>query len=171
MTDIPKLIEGGLYADERGSLAFVNDFDLQDTRRFYTITHPDINVIRAWQGHKNETKWFFCSKGSFEVLLVEIDDWENPSPNLKVVSYHLSENNSRILFVPSGYANGFKANEPSSTLLVFSDKGLEESKNDDFRFDKNLWYNWGKTGNVHDDKTQPKKTANGVMINPRGGLI
>lgn len=84
----------------------------------------------------------FLYKGFFSGFLVKIDDWENPSHDLKVVSFQLSENKSRILAVPPGYANGFRANEPFSTLVVFSDKNLEESKNDDYRFDKNLWYKW-----------------------------
>ena len=142
MNDIPMLIQGGITTDERGSVAFVNDFDLKDIRRFYTINHPEITVVRAWQGHKNETKWFFCSKGSFQVSVVKIDDWEKPSQDLKVLSFQLSEKSSQILSIPHGYANGFKAIEPSSTLVVFSDKSLDESKNDDYRFDKNLWYKW-----------------------------
>jgi dTDP-4-dehydrorhamnose 3,5-epimerase len=138
----PEIIEGGLHADDRGSVAFVNNFDLKDIRRFYTITHPDTNVIRAWQGHKKEAKWFFCSKGSFQVLLVKIDNWESPSNDLKVISFQLSENKPRVVAVPPGYANGFKATEPDSTLVVFSDTDLEASKIDDFRFNRNLWYNW-----------------------------
>jgi len=142
MTNTPKLIEGGLHVDERGSVAFVNNFDLQSTKRFYSITHPDTSVIRAWQGHKKESKWFFCSKGAFLVLLVKIDDWEKPSIDLKVMSFQLFQNKPQVLFVPPGYANGFRAVEPSSTLFVFSDKNLSASKDDDYRFDKNLWYKW-----------------------------
>lgn len=142
MTKIPKLFEGALHVDKRGSVAFVNDFDLKDIRRFYTITHPDTTVVRAWQGHKNEAKWFFCSKGSFQVSIVKIDDWEKPSHDLKVTSYHLSEKNSQVLAIPPGYATGFKTIEPFSTLVVFSDKSLDESKSDDYRFDKNLWHKW-----------------------------
>ena len=138
----PEIIEGGLHADERGSVAFVNGFDLKQIRRFYTISHPDTSVVRAWQGHKEEAKWFFCSKGVFNILLVKIDDWDNPSGDLNVMTFQLSENKPRVLAVPPGYANGFKAIEADSTLLVFSDKDLESSINDDFRFDKNLWYNW-----------------------------
>ena len=146
----PTIIQGGLFNDERGSLAFVNDFDLQPIRRFYTITHHNTAVVRAWQGHQKEAKWFYCSNGSFQILSVKIDDWENPSRDLEVISFRLSENNPRILAVPPGYASGFKATEKDSTLIVYSDKDLEASKNDDFRFDKNLWYNWEKTGNARD---------------------
>jgi len=138
----PEIIEGGLHADERGSVAFVNGFDLKKIRRFYTISHPDISVVRAWQGHKEEAKWFFCSKGAFNILLVKIDNLKNPSDDLNVMTFQLSENKPGVLAVPPGYANGFKAIEADSTLLVFSDKDLESSINDDFRFDKNLWYNW-----------------------------
>ena len=138
----PTIIQGGLFTDERGSVAFVNDFDLTQIRRFYTITHPDTEIIRAWQGHQKESKWFYCVKGAFELLLVKIDDWENPSPNLKVLSFQLSKDNPQVLAVPPGYASGFRATAKNATLIVYSDTDLETSKKDDFRFDKNLWYNW-----------------------------
>ncbi len=140
----PVIIEGGLFVDKRGSISFVNDFDFQAVKRFYVITHPTTDIIRAWQGHKEEKKWFFCSKGSFLVLLVKIGNWENPSKELKPIPFQLIANKPQVLAVPPGYVNGFKALEKSSTLIVFSDKDIESSKKDDFRFDKNLWYNWEK---------------------------
>ena len=48
-------------------------------KRVYFTTHYDIEVVRAWQGHTIESRWFRCVKGSFNVKLVEIDNWENPS--------------------------------------------------------------------------------------------
>ncbi len=142
MVEKPELIEGGSFTDERGTVAFVNDFDLKDVRRFYTITHPETETVRAWQGHREESKWFYCLRGSFRVAVVKIDDWENPSDKLPASSFTLNESESQVLFVPPGFANGFRALKPGSELLVFSDKSLDESAGDDFRFDKNLWYNW-----------------------------
>jgi dTDP-4-dehydrorhamnose 3,5-epimerase len=141
--DKPVLIEGGQFSDERGSLRFVNSLDFKDVKRFYIIEQPK-NVVRAWQGHKIEIKYFYAISGSFLICGVKINDWENPSLDLKVHEYHVSEEKSQILMIPGGYANGFKALEDNSKLLGFSNFSLEESKQDDYRFDKNMWKNWDK---------------------------
>ena len=142
MFNSPKIIEGGIYKDNRGVIKFVNDFDFNDIKRFYFVSNKTIEVIRAWQAHKTESKYFFVTSGEFIFQTVKIDNWNSPSHNLEVQKFILSENNSKILHIPPGYANGFKANLPNSTILVFSDKSLEESECDDFRFDKYMWSDW-----------------------------
>lgn len=133
------IIKGGIHKDQRGIIQFVNDFHFENIKRFYTITHPDVSIIRAWQGHKLETKYFFVTKGSFLINWIEIDNWENPSKDLKISSKVLSETNSEILIVKPGNANAFKALENNSILTVFSNMTLEESKVDDFRFPVDYW--------------------------------
>jgi len=49
-----------------------------------------------------------------------------------------------VLHIPGGYANGFKALEAHSKLMVFSDFSIADAGKDDFRFDKTLWYDWNK---------------------------
>ena len=133
------LIQGGIFKDERGTLQFVNDFNFKGIIRFYTISHPDTSVIRAWQGHKIESKHFFVTKGKFLIYWVEIDSWDNPGKKLKVNQQTLSAENPQILTINAGNANGFKALEPDSQLIVFSDLTLEEAKKDDFRFEWDYW--------------------------------
>ena len=139
MSDNTILIKGNTYSDERGTLCFVNDFDLKPVRRFYTISHPDINIIRAWQGHKIENKHFFVTKGSFLFGWVKVDNWDNPSGSLNVNRQTLTAHDPRILTIAAGCANGFKALEPDSTVIVFSDLTLNESANDMYRFEKETW--------------------------------
>jgi dTDP-4-dehydrorhamnose 3,5-epimerase len=139
MTEKHKLIEGGSFKDERGTLQFVNDFNFKRIKRFYTISHPDTAIVRAWQGHKIETKYFFATKGKFLVSWVEIDNWVNPDKNLRVNKQILSANNPQILKINAGNANGIKAMEPDSQLIVFSDLSIEEAKNDDYRFEWDYW--------------------------------
>jgi len=123
-----------MFKDERGIVRFVNDFHFEGVKRFYTIFHPDKSIIRAWQGHKKETKVFYVTNGSFTINWIKIDDWTSPSKDLMIESKVLSESESELLIVKPGYANGFKANENNSTLLVFSDMLLEESEKDDYRW-------------------------------------
>ncbi|MDP3463658.1 MAG: dTDP-4-dehydrorhamnose 3,5-epimerase family protein [Bacteroidales bacterium] len=133
------LIKGNLHTDHRGTIRFVNDFTFDGIKRFYTITHPDNNIIRAWQGHKLETKYFYVTKGSFLINWIEIDNWEKPSTDLKINAHTLSQTQSEILIIPPGHVNGFKALEPGSTMMVFSDMLLEDSIKDDFRYPVEYW--------------------------------
>lgn len=133
------LIKGSQHTDQRGTVRFANDFNFDGIKRFYSITHPDTTIIRAWQGHKLETKYFYVTKGSFLVNWIAIDNWVQPSKDLVINTYTLTDTQSEILIIPSGHVNGFKALEPNSTLIIFSDKELEESKLDDYRFPFDYW--------------------------------
>lgn len=88
---------------------------------------PHLSIIRAWQGHKRETKWFFVAKGRF---LVKTMQMENLNDITQII---LSDKESKVLEIPGGYYNGFQALEKGSVLMVFSDFMLDESKNDDYR--------------------------------------
>ena len=138
----PYIIKGGSYTDERGGLEFYNDFDMSQIKRVYFTTHFDTEVIRAWQGHTIESRWFCSVKGSFQVKLIEIDNWKNPSDELKVLEYTLTAEKQEILYIPKGYVNGFKALKNNSKLMIMSDYGFNEIENDEIRFDKNKWSKW-----------------------------
>ena len=143
MADV-KIIDGEIFRDERGQISSLNAFRFPGVERFYFIHHPDTSVIRGWHGHQHEKKWFYCVKGAFTVGLVEIDKWESPSPDLKAQKYHLTEQESRIICVPEGYANCIKASIPDSILLVFSGKTLPEAYSDSWRYDNKLWITWSE---------------------------
>jgi dTDP-4-dehydrorhamnose 3,5-epimerase len=100
------------------------------------------DVIRAWQGHRNERKWFYVVSGKFKVAAVEVDDWENPSADLVCYEFDLSADKPAILQIPAGYANGFKALEPNSKVMIFSDFSLSDSIGDERRFDHHKWFDW-----------------------------
>lgn len=142
MSSNPSIINGGVFKDERGQLEFYNDFDLSPIRRVYFTTHFNTNIIRAWQGHKIEKRWFLCTKGSFLIKLIKVDDWENPSKTLKNKEYILSDKSQQILSIPNGYVNGFKALEEDSKLMIMSDYLMGELDKDQIRFDQNTWASW-----------------------------
>jgi dTDP-4-dehydrorhamnose 3,5-epimerase-like enzyme len=137
-----ELIRGNLFTDNRGTLKFVNDFTFPDVKRFYQIIHPDITVVRAWQGHRVEHKYFYVVKGKFAIACVEIDNWETPSPDLEAAVTILEEGAPAVLSVPPGFANGIKALEPDSVLMVYSNLSLQESAEDRWSFDAALWFDW-----------------------------
>ncbi len=119
------LIEGNIHFDERGNVRFVNDFDMSAVVRMYCI-EPNLGVVRAWQGHKIERKWFYAVKGRFLVKTVEMD-------SLNKVVFELTSTESKVLQIEGGYFNGFEALEEGSVLMVFSDFSVEDSINDDYR--------------------------------------
>jgi dTDP-4-dehydrorhamnose 3,5-epimerase-like enzyme len=142
MSEKPEIIKGGSFADNRGFLRFVNDFHFNGVKRFYFIKHPDTSFIRAWQGHQFEKKYFYPITGSFIVAWIKIDDFENPSKNL-IPDYHvISASSSEIISVPKGYANGLKALESDSEILIFSDMSLEESLIEKIQYPAHWWLDW-----------------------------
>lgn len=139
-----KIIEGGISVDNRGQISHVNSLDMKEIERFYIIHQNDPAIIRAWHAHQFEKKWFHVIKGSFTMAFVKVDNWENPSPELKPEIFQLSAAESKILHIPEGYANGIKANEPDSLLLVYSNKILSVAVNDSWRYNKEMWVDWSK---------------------------
>ncbi|AMS28102.1 hypothetical protein AEM51_06815 [Bacteroidetes bacterium UKL13-3] len=139
---IPAAIKGGSFTDSRGKLGFCNDFDMSQVKRFYLVENANTEITRAWQGHQQEQKWFYVVSGSFMVAIVKPDNWSAPSANLPVDTHIIKAHENSVLHIPGGYANGFRALEQDSKLMVFSDFTLEEGLNDNFRFDANLWFNF-----------------------------
>lgn len=138
----PILTKGGLSVDDRGTVSFVNDFDFKNVKRFYVVENHKQGFIRAWHGHKNESKYVFVVKGSAVVAAVKIDNWENPSKNLQVNRFTLSEKTPSVLFIPAGYANGFMSLSEDAKLIFYSTSELKDSLNDDIRFEAHYWDAW-----------------------------
>ncbi|KQO20448.1 hypothetical protein ASF10_17390 [Flavobacterium sp. Leaf82] len=136
---IPKIIQGGNFSDHRGTISFVNDFSFNDIERFYIISNSDENPIRAWQGHKLDAKNFYCLSGSFKIHFVKIDNWENPSKDLTIETIIVSANDSKIVHIPSGYANAIESLESASKLISFSTLPLSNVSDDDVRFVSDYW--------------------------------
>ena len=139
----PRILEGNIFTDDRGVLSFNNDFLFLNIKRFYTIHNHDQNFIRAWHAHQYEEKYFLCTEGSFMGCGVKIDNFKSPSKTEVVKKFYLS-NNGCLLYMPKGYANGFINLTKENKLIVFSNKTLKESLNDDFRFDYDYWNVWVK---------------------------
>jgi len=71
--DQPKIIEGGLSVDDRGQLSCVNGFDFKDSkiRRFYTVSNHQQGFVRAWHGHKFESKYVMATLMFFSTTTLE----------------------------------------------------------------------------------------------------
>ena len=130
------------YKNDLGVLSYCNSFETDRYKRFYTITNTNTSVIRAWQGHPNEAKCFIPIKGKFLFCWIKIDDFNNPSAGLRPKSIILDSSKKKLIEIPGGYANGLKALEPNSEMMVFSEFNLEESLEDIVWFNHEKWFNW-----------------------------
>lgn len=136
-----KLIPGGISVDDRGAIRFVNEAPFKDVKRMYMVENFSANTIRAWHGHLQETKYVYAVRGSAIVacVVVNADNPHQPTTQ-KPHRFILSAQQSSLLAIPAGHANGFRMLEPQSLLLFFSTSTLEESQADDYRF---AWDTWG----------------------------
>ena len=132
----PTVIEGNIAFDDRGSVKFVNSFDPGWFKRFYIVENHRQGFIRAWHGHKIETKGVLVLKGAALVGAVPIDI--NATPKV----FTLSASKPCVLIIPSGYCNGFKSLTEDCQIMFFSTTTIEEAKGDDYRFPYDQWNCW-----------------------------
>ena len=93
-------------------------------------------------GHKIEDKYIFITKGSALTAAVEIDDWNKPSKSLEIKTFILNDKHPKLLFIPGGFAHGYKTLLPDTRIIVFSTATLSESIKDDYRYDAYYWNPW-----------------------------
>ena len=138
----PYVIEGGLAVDDRGTVAFANDFHLPNVKRFYFVSNHRAGFIRAWHGHPNEAQYVMAVQGTSVVGAVKVDNWEAPSRDLPVTRFVLSEYKPCLVYIPPGYASGFMSLTAGAKLLFLSTATFEESQADHVPFDAHYWDAW-----------------------------
>ena len=143
MNESPRLIRGDLAVDDRGTVAFVNEFDFAEVRRSYVVSNHAKGFVRAWHAHKEEAKYVSVLRGAALICAVRIEDFGNPDPASPVKRFVLAYDKPSVLFVPSGYANGAMSLTDDALIQYFSTSTLEDSAGDDYRFDARVWDPWG----------------------------
>ncbi len=131
MENSPEILRGGTAVDDRGTLAYLNVAPLGNVVRLYMIENFSTGTIRAFHGHKIEEKFALVVSGSAIIVLAKMvveARLEDPD------RYVLSARNPQLLYIPAGYANGFRSLEPNTKILFFSSTTIEEAKTDDYRF-------------------------------------
>lgn len=122
-----KLLNGGIFVDDRGPLRFVNEFNFAGIKRFYQVENYERGFIRAWHGHNKEEKYVYVARGSARVATIDMKDESQRE------IYTLSDISPKVLFIPPGKYNGFQTIEDGTILIFFSTLTTEESKQDDIR--------------------------------------
>lgn len=152
--DKVKVFPGGIAADDRGYVSFVNDFNFAEVKRFYQVENHKQGFIRAWHGHRKEGKYIFVPKGAALIGAVPLDYFAEidmpgvgPIPGSRlmedpVFTTVLTSKKPTVVYIPPGYANGFKTLESDTIVQFFSTSTLEESLKDDVRFEWNRLNIW-----------------------------
>ena len=105
---------GGVFADDRGKIRFVNEFNFANVKRFYQVENHRQGFIRAWHGHVKEGKYVYVASGTALVGVVPMHDDAEPK------KFVLTSENPQVLWVPPNHANGFMNLEEGTIILFFS---------------------------------------------------
>jgi len=117
------------FGDDRGYFTAIN-FE-QGMKRAYLIKNHSAGTVRAFHGHKKESKSLYCLKGAFKVICISMEtgEWK---------AFAITEKGNNVLKIPTTIYNGFVSLTDDSELLVLSDSTFEESVGDDFRLPYNV---------------------------------
>jgi len=130
-------MKGGIFADDRGKIRFVNDFDFAEVKRFYQVENHRQGYIRAWHGHVHEGKYVYVARGTALIGAVDLQQ-----PDEAPQKFVLTAESPQVLWIPPNHANGFMNLEEGTIILFFSTSTLEESAGDDIRFPYDKWNIW-----------------------------
>ena len=139
----PIFFESNNSSDERGTVSFTNDLNLQKAIRTYKVENRQLKTVRAWHGHKVEEKWVNVEQGEFLVCVVKVDDFTSPSKDSDIQTYKMSPKDG-FLYIPPNFANGAMNLTEDNAIRYYSSSTLEESLNDDFRFESDYWDPWSQ---------------------------
>ena len=138
----PQKILGGRFVDDRGFLKALTFPEGFTPKRLYSVNNWRPNFIRAWHGHKSESKLIYMSKGSGVIAAVLMSDTKTPNKSEKIHRFIVDSESHIAIYIPAGYANGLMSLTGDAEFTILSSATLEESKNDDFRFPFDYWGAW-----------------------------
>ena len=72
---------------------------------------------------------------------IKVEDFENPSKDQEVLKFNMTPD-SGILYIPKNYANGAMNLTENNAVRYYSSLPLEESIDDDYRFESDFWNPW-----------------------------
>jgi dTDP-4-dehydrorhamnose 3,5-epimerase len=143
MTELlPAKIEGIRYVDDRGVLKAWHFPEKFEVKRVYTVCNWKQGFIRAWHGHLHEAKLIVVVQGAGMIACVPLDDPVSPNQNEVPLRFSLDAASTSGVFIPAGFANGLMSLTEDCEFLVFSNRTVEQSKGDDYRYDFDYWQAW-----------------------------
>lgn len=129
----PNLLQGNRHNDERGIVFYNNNFDASYIKRIYLIENQNVDIVRAWRGHRIEQRWFSAINGSVKIQLIAIENWDRPNKKSERFEFVLDSQKMDILHIPAGYVSSIQSLNEGASLLVMADY-LLGAINDEYRF-------------------------------------
>lgn len=137
-TTIPQLID-----HEGEEMMFTIGGNSGNTRETFHAKRISVETRdgrHEWNGHPEEEKLFVCISGSVRILMVRLDDWENPSFDLEVLEQVISAAHHRFLKVPAGYATAIQKISKDGKALELSSISQTDFDTSGKIFPKEWWY-------------------------------
>jgi len=132
--------KAGVFGDDRGLLSYVENITMT-IERFYIVQNYKEGFIRAWHGHKKETKTAYVVTGAALFYAIEMNEETMPL-NKVPLKWVLDERTQGILIIPPKYYHGFKTLTADTKVMFFSNMSSRDSVGDDFRLE---WDFFGRT--------------------------
>jgi dTDP-4-dehydrorhamnose 3,5-epimerase len=142
------LIQSNVFKDQRG--IFVKTFHKESFEEngletvfresFFSISKK--NVIRGMHFQlppDDHVKLVYCTYG--KVLDVVVDIRNNSQTYGKSFSVELTEDNGNILYIPKGFAHGFKSLTDNSVVVYLTTKEYSPENDTGIRWDS-FGFNW-----------------------------
>lgn len=106
----PTLIDIGHHLDDRGIIEVV---EFQDRpSRVYFATNWMVGTVRGWHGHPYEWRLVTCVSGAAKIGVAEMREDGLIDPEFFI----LKAMEGKAVYIPDGYANGWKSLTHGSTL-------------------------------------------------------
>ena len=165
-----KIIKVTKYNDNRGYFSENYNFNklkkLGISEKFVQDNYSfskNSNVIRGLhfqKPNKDQSKLISVIKGS--ILDIFVDIRKNSKTYGKYQSYKLNENDFKLIYIPSGFAHGFRVTS-KNTLVIYKTSNFYSPKHEQtIRYnDTNLKINWGSVRNI----ITSQKDKNGIIFN------
>ena len=135
------IVKNRSFKDERGYFKeLARENKIRKKFLFHVMSYSKKNVIRGLHIQTKDTQGKFISVIKGKIFDVAVDLRKNSKTFGKSYTCTLSENNSKSIFIPPGFAHGFQAldkenyviysctkyrNEKSETTIDFNDKNLK----------------------------------------------
>tara|TARA_B100001123_G_C15273295_1_gene1011138 strand:+ start:1449 stop:1970 length:522 start_codon:yes stop_codon:yes gene_type:complete len=139
------VLQGENFRDKRGFLREIFKKELvKENMVFSVVSSSKRNVIRGlhFQEKNSQAKFVTVIKG--EILDVAVDLRKKSKTFGKHYKIILSENNSKFLFIPKGFAHGFLAKKKENIVLYSCSNYRDPKEERSIAWnDSRLSINWG----------------------------
>ena len=154
----PIKYNSNLFKDKRGYLREITPQKINSKFIYSIITYSKKNVLRGMHFNKkmNEEKLVYILNGNILDVTINL----NKGKNFGKIFYNNLKTND-ILFVPKGFAHGYKCLDKSNSILYLLNKKISKTNNNGFIWnDSNFKIKWKIKNPILSEKDKNLKEYN-----------